>query len=103
MRLAFVIFVLLIFGAGVTCAAICGEQFSAGRKHADGTKCDECISTAFVTSEKTADNIVSLGIACPADSFVILKLVSEAVTEGVGSTVPPSPHSSIITLRAFRI
>jgi hypothetical protein len=44
---------ILAFVAGVTCAAVCGQQ--SGQKHEDGSRCDECISTAFECGTKVVD------------------------------------------------
>jgi len=38
---------ILLFAASVTCAAVCGQQADEGKKHEDGSPCDECVSTAF--------------------------------------------------------
>jgi hypothetical protein len=44
---------ILAFTAGVTCAAVCGQQ--SGQKHEDGSRCDECVSTAFESGTKIVD------------------------------------------------
>ena len=46
---------ILAFAAGVTCAAVCGQQSGEGKKHEDGSRCDECVSMAFESGTKIVD------------------------------------------------
>jgi hypothetical protein len=46
---------MFVFVGAVTCAAICGQQGVDAQQHEDGSHCDECVSTAFVSGTKIVD------------------------------------------------
>jgi hypothetical protein len=61
---------ILAFAASVTCAAVCGQQH--GQKHEDGSRCDECVSTAFESGTKIVDaGLISMAVAQPDDMGTI--------------------------------
>ena len=95
---------VIVFSAGVGCAVLCGQELSSQpRNHGDGSKCDECISTAFETGTKSlGDVLVALDFVGISQSISVLPILNNAEEVLIGSSSPP-PGPSIVTLHVFRI
>jgi hypothetical protein len=94
---------ILAFAAGVTCAAVCGQQSGEGQKHEDGSRCDECVSMAFVSGAK----IIDAGLLpmpdgeLTADGSISVLFVRPLVL--LPQLPSDSPPSVIATLSILRI
>jgi hypothetical protein len=95
---------VIVFSAGVGCAVLCDPELSSQPKnHADGSKCDECISIAFETGTKSlGDMLVTLDFVGISQSMSVLPILNNAEELLIGSSSPP-PGPSIFTLRVFHI
>jgi hypothetical protein len=98
-----VILLLVTVGAGVTCAAICGEDCSKDGEHTDGSHCKECMSTAFTAGDKISSDPLSYPDI--SMSFVTTLRATQPDIPGrtTGVAAPLSNPTSLIRLRAFRI
>jgi len=91
---------IIAFAAGVTCAAVCGQQ--SGERHEDGSRCDECVSTAFESGTKIVDaGFFAIRIGEALDSAVIPVQFVEPflLLPQLASDSPPSVTASSSTLR----
>jgi len=97
-----VVILILAFSATVTCAAVCGQQAGEGKKHEDGSRCDECVSTAFVSATKVVDEglvPITLGEFRDGCSVSVLYVQPLVPQFQLTSGSPPSVASPSDTLR----
>jgi hypothetical protein len=91
---------ILAFAASVTCAAVCGQQ--SGQKHEDGSRCDECVSTAFESGTKVVDAgllPVAVGEPIAIGNISVQPVQTLVLLPELSSDSPPSVTATSSILR----
>jgi hypothetical protein len=87
---------IFAFAAGVTCAAICGQHSGGAQNHEDGSRCDECVSTAFEFGTKIVDaGLLPMHVAEPSDGAFISVLFVQSP-----ALLPQPPSHSTLSVIA---